>query len=64
MPSKGTSNVGNGVVGQVLGKHLTQRRYIGGWKHSGPVNNKLGAKEQARAAQRAAKLTSKQEGSK
>lgn len=66
MPPKGTSNVGGGVVGQVLGTHLTQRRYVGGWKHSGPVQKKYGAKEQARAAKRtaklAAKLAAKQEG--
>lgn len=59
MPPKGTSNVGNGVVGQVLGKHITQRTYVGGWKHSGSVQSKFGSKEQARAAKRAAKLKEK-----
>ena len=59
MPPKGTANVGNGVVSQVLGKHLTQRRYVGGWKNSGYVQPKFGAKEQARAAKRAAKQAAK-----
>ena len=48
-------NQGSGRAGVVLGKHVTQTRYVGSWKHSGPVLKKFGKKEQARAAERAAK---------